>query len=974
MWSFGRTHKPPSDDEVNTMTSRTILVTGDPICDHNYYRGKRPTADSSHERGFRPTMTDGGALLLKELISKAIEPLTGWRTEFGLNLKLEDLPQDYHAYSLWEPQISNPTEKDEKKRFEVWRAVEPPLGYGQKVSEPKDEKEKEAFWKKRIASMGTRHDPTEAPNIIVIDDAGLDFRTRSSRDRWPFPEKLDEASSPRWTVLKLNGSIGGDLWKTLIGGCNKKLVVIVSADQLRRSDVRVSRALSWEATAEDVRAELAGNPALKPLLLARHSIITFGSDGALWLDNASEPGRDAMLVFDAANAEGDWSAVQGLGAVFGYRSCFTAAIVHELCRHINQGGEPDFELALGAGLGASRELRRLGHGRVELKEERGDGSAEVRDNPSPGFPFEKVVERIHKPTDKFVSAPLPAREVVRGKWMMLDEWQVRARHLGTRPHYDAALAVAVLGPDALERFPVARIGGLLTVDRSEIESLRSLRHIISNYHSGGVQTKPLSIGVFGPPGAGKSFGVKEISKAVFGKDVKVLTFNLSQFSDAGELNGAFHQVRDQVLTGITPVVFWDEFDSQDYRWLQYLLAPMQDGTFQDGQISHPIGKCVFIFAGATSATFEQFGPRDPEDISDDELEEIAEDRRHEIKRQSQLELQAFVLKKGPDFKSRLAGYLNVLGPNRRQICQDIKGGRKWLPDESDLYFPIRRAFFIRSQFKLEDSDPLRIDRGILRAMLEIPKYESGSRSLEFLCQHLRQNAPGIPRRSYLPGRHLLNMHVNADAFWELCERDLPFQEAANQLARSLHEDWLKGLSKEQRQKNQKAKHWDEVDDDTRNANFAQALRIPSVLALVGLHPVPGDPLPANDEASVRRTLYEHAEILAEAEHNHWMVERLLSGWRYARDRDDARKLHHLLIPYHQLPFSERKKDLVIIKGRKTAQSVAKIPDYIDRLKLVGFRIEPIPKPAADKLSKGGMSKARAARSRTKSSPKRTKKG
>jgi len=46
------------------------------------------------------------------------------------------------------------------------------------------------------------------------------------------------------------------------------------------------------------------------------------------------------------------------------------------------------------------------------------------------------------------------------------------------------------------------------------------------------------------------------------------------------LNGAFHQVRDLALSGRTPVVFWDEFDSRELLWLQYLLAPMQDGRFQ----------------------------------------------------------------------------------------------------------------------------------------------------------------------------------------------------------------------------------------------------------------------------------------------------------------------------------------------------------------------------------------------------------
>lgn len=54
---------------------------------------------------------------------------------------------------------------------------------------------------------------------------------------------------------------------------------------------------------------------------------------------------------------------------------------------------------------------------------------------------------------------------------------------------------------------------------------------------------------------------------------------------------------------------------------------------------------------------------------------------------------------------------------------------------------------------------------------------------------------------------------------------------------------------------------------------------------------------------------EMIEKLAEAEHRSWMADRILAGWRRGEQRDDSKKLHPSIVSYHELPQSERAKDL-----------------------------------------------------------------
>ncbi|MDJ0554867.1 MAG: TRAFs-binding domain-containing protein [Microcoleaceae cyanobacterium MO_207.B10] len=56
------------------------------------------------------------------------------------------------------------------------------------------------------------------------------------------------------------------------------------------------------------------------------------------------------------------------------------------------------------------------------------------------------------------------------------------------------------------------------------------------------------------------------------------------------------------------------------------------------------------------------------------------------------------------------------------------------------------------------------------------------------------------------------------------------------------------------------------------------------------------------------------ELLAKNTHEIWSTQRMSEGWKYGKNRDDAQKLHPGLVPYEELPESEKDYDRVISVG------------------------------------------------------------
>jgi len=895
-----------------TQKTRRILVSGDVMVDNHIYKGDRYQPGLDGKIGTYLQQTAGGASLLYDqfkavLAYKPPEPKkpkeTGDDVEeitlphFDVDLgvytdNLSSWPRSLHSFGVWSPHPH--TRKDNEKK-ETWR-LSAPLGYGEEIDEP-------------------FHAPPCKPllgksaDILVLDDGGLTFRhklpkNKASLTAWPTVLSKPTQESPEWTILKTASPLAqGDLWRAVVDKrIRESLIVITSIADVRREPVRISEGVSWERTALELVRELINSPSLEPLARCPHCIISFGCAGVLYVDRTGkEP--SFRLIFDPAHLEGDWEATMD-GSAIGYMSCLVTGIVNGLVAIVKDEDKVDrVGIGIVAGLEAGRAMLEDGHGFVE---------ANTTPEPPWGAVASKIVTSIHSQLHpkkdqkkQFYSASVPIPNSDNAGSQQRHNWTILAGEPSTddtdrlmvQPLVGIARRTALFGISELSRNPVQHTGKLITVDRGEIESIRIVQRAIRAYDRHDAGKKPLSIALFGAPGSGKSFTVKEIARSVLGKKAPILEFNLSQFSGNADLIGALHQVRDGALGPYTPVVFWDEFDSRNYDWLQYLLAPMQDGAFQEGPLTHPIGKCVFIFAGGTSCDFEHFGP------SPGNTKAVS----------------SFKLLKGPDFKSRIHNSLTVLGPNRAPAYDDVLD--TWKDDPADICFPIRRALLVRSLLGLGDDDLLEMDDGMLTALLEINTYTHGVRSLENLLSAMKQSNDGGPyRRSNLPNTEVLAMHVDADKFIDLMERDLGFKRLADELAPHIHAYYTEQI-KDKRPTAEYNKIFNDLPEEIKDDNRSAARRIPEVLAHAGLYVVKraesenGKAAKLTD--AVQTIIDTYIEEMAEAEHNGWMITRLSNGWRYGKTRINVDKIHHNLIPYSELDRETKDLDVNSVQNYKT---------------------------------------------------------
>jgi len=699
--------------------------------------------------------------------------------------------------------------------------------------------------------------------VMVIDDAGNGFR--DNVHAW---EAFLKQAKKALIVLKIIPPLTGNkLLDHLQKSHMERLVIVINADDLRNLEgTKIDRCLSWERTAKDFVWQLASNRNLFTLNNCAYLVVRFGVDGVILCRR--HEGEIISQLFYNPEIEEDGFQKKYPGLMQGLTACFTASLTAALAK----SGLKGIKDGIRRGLNSSRKLYQQGFGK------------QFQELDYPEHLFDAAAEKENDPTVIDIPNPSTPGPADPNYWSILKE-------LTQNKYEDAARNYVLYGRDSiLDKVPQGLFGKLKTLDRNEIECFRSIRNIIQEYLAAAHAERPLSIGVFGKPGSGKSFGIIQVAQSIAPDDVEKIEFNLSQFKSIDELTATFHRIRDLSFGKKVPLVFFDEFDCDfngELGWLKYFLAPMQDGVFLEGDTLHPIGKAIFVFAGGTSFSFSEFSAG-PKENSPEEIKKLTE---------------KFKKAKVPDFLSRMRGFV------------DIKGPDPTTPE--DHLFQIRRAMYLRLLLKrkvdhlFDDTDRAAIDPGVLRAFLKIPAYKHGIRSMEAIIEMSMLAGRNSFEQSALPSSEQLDMHVNPEDFSRLVMSEVLLGNNREIIAMKIHEDFLRHQEGKRLQTDQAMAPWNELNEGLKESNRQQADHISEKLKAVKC-----SFFRVSEKQEIKIITFSDNEIefMAEMEHERFLRERLLDGWSWGKVRDHQKKTNPTLVDWEDLSENERDKDRQAVRG------------------------------------------------------------
>lgn len=509
------------------------------------------------------------------------------------------------------------------------------------------------------------------------------------------------------------------------------------------------------------------------------------------------------------------------------------------------------------------------------------GFVENPDDQAPEYPTVPVMDGL-TPEKRLSTANVPSSRISSGESFSIFDAL-------TGDSAEVARQIVTVGPDrALARCSLRRFGDLQSVDRIEQESLGSMVDTMHERLESGNIT-PTCLGLIGPVGSGKKFVAKNISEQVSEKwPIRKLTYN-ARVIRLEDLINACHTIRDNTAENFLTVVTFENFESlfaPDNTLLDEFTAVMRYGMFKDEGHERGVGRCLLLFlvnkpiatfdGTPTPTTTDSKTPRDSNDAA---------------------------------LLDNLHGVVNLSGPNQ--------AGAK------DKMFSIRRALMIRQLLKerhphLDINGTMKIDEAVLHALLFVPTYKHGLRSLEKIISTSRLSGRTKFDVAALPPEEQIQLHVDGRDFMHYLRSPRLPPALREKLAEGLFEIYKKqrelmAKTEEQRKELQSDRSmvdWDELSGELKESTRAQADDIPRKLRAVRCFMLPekrSDPF-----IHVSGFTEQELDKLSEMEHERFNAERLQRQWRMG-PRNSKQRTTPFLVPWRDLSQEWRDVDRVMVE-------------------------------------------------------------
>jgi hypothetical protein len=140
---------------------------------------------------------------------------------------------------------------------------------------------------------------------------------------------------------------------------------------------------------------------------------------------------------------------------------------------------------------------------------------------------------------------------------------------------------------------------------------------------------------------------------------------------------------------------------------------------------------------------------------------------------------------------------------------------------------------------------------------------------------------------------------------EACVSAIRADDFAERLARSIHQAYVAHATDrgESEAVNPSMAPWNQLPEDLRRSNLAQAADIGAKMEAIGATVVP-----VSQGASEFSFTSQEIELLAQMEHERWASERISQGWKYGEERDPEHKIHPDLRDWSYLSDVSKDKD------------------------------------------------------------------